>query len=131
MTPTIGFLAFLGITVFFLVLTVITGLSAMRKWHLTCVACSVLGLAMAVRYAYDLGSIYDLEAAGWITPFHLWLAKITTLLYLLPVISGVRTIFVPSTRRLHRSVAYLVLALTALSAITGAWMLMASPVRVA
>jgi hypothetical protein len=131
MTPTIGFLTFLAITIFFLVLAVITGLSAMRKWHLACVASAVIGLIMAVQYAYDLGSIYDLDAAGWITPFHLWLAKIATGLYLLPVITGIRTMFVPATRRWHRKAAFFVLALTALSAITGAWMLIAAPIRVA
>jgi len=129
MTPTTGFFVFLAATIAFLILTVITGLRSMRKLHLSCVACSLLSLATAVWYAYDLGEVYDLEAAGWITPFHLGLAKVATVMYLLPLVTGIRTIFVPTTRRLHRNMAFLVLFMTALAAITGAWMLIAAPLR--
>lgn len=129
MTPTVGFLVFLIFTVLCLALAVITGLRAMRRWHFLCVGGALGGLYVAVRFAYDLGTVYDLEAAGWITPFHLTLAKISTAAYLLPLISGVRTIFVPSTRRWHRRLAFFVLGLTAASAVTGAWMLLASPLR--
>jgi hypothetical protein len=58
----------------------------------------------------------------------LTLAKIATASLILPAASGVRTILVPSTRRLHRKLAFTALALIVATAITGTiMMLLAKP----
>ncbi len=127
MTPQIGFPLFLLITVLLLVGVVFTGFARRRGWHFTLVGAALAGLATAIWYAKELGQYYDLEAAGWITPFHLGLAKITTACYLLPLATGVATLRRPGVRPWHRAAAFLVLFLTLVTTVTGAWMLMASP----
>jgi len=122
-----GFVLFLVLTLASLAGAVSTGLRAWRRRHLSCVAGAVTCLALTIHYALGVGERYDLPAAGWITPVHLAMAKIATASYLLPVVSGVRTIFHPPTRKLHRKIAFLVLSLTVATAITGTWMLLASP----
>lgn len=84
-------------------------------------------LALSIYYALELGHLYDTQAAGLITPIHHTMARVTTASYLLPIATGLRTIFVPSTRKLHRKVAFLVLSMTVLTAITGTIMLCLSP----
>ena len=87
-------------------------------------------LGASIYAALQLGRVYDIHAAGAITPIHLTLARITTGCYLLPIATGLRTIFVPKTRPLHRKVAFLVLSMTVLTAITGTIMLLRSPLIV-
>jgi hypothetical protein len=123
----LGFVLFLLLTLACLAGAVSTGLRAKRKLHLSCVGGAVACLALTIHYALGVGKLYDLEAAGWITPVHKLMAKTATASYLLPVVSGVRTIFHPPTRKLHRKIAFLVLSLTVLTAITGTWMLLAAP----
>lgn len=127
MSAPAGFVLFLALTLGCLAGAVSTGLRAKRKLHLSCVAGAVACLAMTIHYALGVGKLYDLDAAGWITPVHKLMAKTATASYLLPVASGVRTIFHPPTRKLHRKIAFLVLSLTVLTAITGTWMLLAAP----
>jgi hypothetical protein len=127
LSATAGFLVFLGATLALLGLVVATGLRAKRRLHIPLVAASVGALAVTIVYAVKLGKLYDLPAAGVITPIHLTLAKVTTACYLLPIATGLRTIFAPATRRLHRKLAFLVLAMTVLTAITGTMMLCLAP----
>jgi hypothetical protein len=108
---------------------VASGLRAKRRVHLGCVAGALACLALTIHFALGVGEHYDLASAGWITPVHMWLAKIATAAYLLPLGSGLRTIFHPGTRRLHRKLVFCVLALTVLTAITGTWMLLAAEPR--
>jgi hypothetical protein len=122
-----GFVTCLAATLVFLGSAVATGLRARRKLHIASVACAVAMLATTIHYALKLGAIYDLAAAGAITPIHLTLARVTTACYLLPIATGLRTIFVPATRRLHRKMAFFVLSMTVLTAITGTIMLLSSP----
>jgi len=122
-----GFLAWFLVTLALLVLVVLTGLAARRRWHIAWVVASMCGLVMTIRHALLLGEICDLAAAGVITPIHHTLARITTVAYLLPIATGIRTIFVPATRRLHRRFAFLVLGMTILTAITGTVMIYLSP----
>lgn len=129
MSPGAGFVVWFSVTLTFLSLVVWTGLRARRAFHLSFVACAVGSLWVTVLYAYDLGKVYDLPAAGWITPFHLTLAKVNTACLLLPVITGVRTLFVPATLRWHRRVAFAVLGMTLVTAATGGLMLYLSPPR--
>ena len=124
-----GFVAFLAATLAFLAAAVSTGLRAKRRWHLASVAGAVLSLALSIYFALRVGRHYDLAAAGFITPLHKTLAMVATASYLLPVASGLRTIVHPPTRKLHRKIAFLVLSLTVLTAITGTWMLLAAPRR--
>lgn len=126
MSAPVGFVLFLVLTLGCLAGAVSTGLRALRRQHLACVGGALACLALTVYHALGVGKLYDLASAGWITPVHLLLAKTATAAYLLPVASGLRTIFHPATRPLHRKLAFLVLALTVLTAITGTWMLLAS-----
>lgn len=126
MTPDVGFVAFLALTLVLLGLVVATGLRARRRWHIPLVACALAALGTTIYFAEKMGEHYDLASAGPITRIHLWIAKITTLAYLLPVATGIRTIFDARMRRWHRRVAFLVLALTVVTAITGTWMILAA-----
>lgn len=129
MSPGTGFVVFLALTLVLLALVVVTGFAARRRAHIAFVVCAVAALGTTIYYAYALGRIYDIQQAGWITPVHLALARVNTLALLLPVATGVRTIFRPETRRLHRFVAFVVLGLTVLTAVTGTIMLSLSPLR--
>ena len=126
MTPDLGFAVFLALTLVLLALVVVTGLRARRRWHIPLVACALAGLGTTIYYAEQMGEHYDLATAGVITPIHLWIAKITTLSYLLPLATGIRTLYDPRMRRWHRRVAFLVLWLTLITAITGTWMILAA-----
>jgi len=89
---------------------------------------SIVSLLVTIYYAEQLGEFYDLEAAGWIYPFHILLAKVTTASYLVVVGSGLATLKHPARRKTHGRVAYSVLALTVVTAVTGTWMfLLAEP----
>ena len=124
MTATIGFVAFLALTLVFLGCAVVTGRKARRRLHLGAVAGAVLSLAVTIVWALELGELYDLASAGVITPIHLTLARVTTLAYLLPAATGLWTIRNPRKRRLHGRVAWFVLGLTVLTAVTGTVMLL-------
>lgn len=123
-----AFVLFFVSTLVALGCAVVTGFKAKRRWHVASVTTVVVMLAVTIYFALKLGDLYDLESAGVITPIHLTLAKITTAAYLLPIAAGVRTIYAPSSRKLHRRLAYLVLTMTVVTAITGTMMiLMATP----
>ncbi len=124
--PTLGFLLFLVITLAFLGGVVFTGFRAKRPIHLTLVVFAVLSLGITIYFAERLGELYDLETAGMIYPVHLFFAKTTTAAYLLPVLSGIATIRNPVRKNLHRRIAFLILALTVVTAVTGTWMVMVS-----
>ena len=102
----------------------VTGYKAKRKWHLTSVAGAVACLLATIYYALELGELYDLESAGVITPIHLTMAKVNTAAYLLPVITGIRTLKNPKARKLHGRVAWSVLILTVFTSATGGLMLL-------
>lgn len=126
MSHPVGFVVFLVLTLACLAGAVSSGLRAMRRVHLSCVAGALGCLGMTIYHALGVGKLYDLESAGWITPVHMWMAKVATASYLLPAASGLRTIFHPPARRLHRKIAFGVLTLTVLTALTGTWMLLAA-----
>jgi hypothetical protein len=127
LSPSAGFTVFLAVTLAFLGLTAATGLRAQRRRHIPLAVASIVSLGVTIWFAKALGKQYDLAAAGAITPIHLTLAKVATAMYLLPIGSGVCTIFFPRARRWHRRFAFLVLALTVLTAITGTLMLALAP----
>ncbi len=126
MTPLVGFATFLAVTLVLIGGVVVTGKRAQRRRHLPLVALTVVSLATTIYWAEQLGDQYDLGTAGWIAPLHLTIAKIATLAYLAPVVSGLRTLRRPATRVVHGKAAFAVIALTVLTAITGAWMVLAS-----
>ena len=126
MTAELGFAACLAATLVLLVLVVITGRRARRALHVTLVGTTLVALGTTIVFAERMGEHYDLEAAGWITPVHLFLAKVTTVGYLLPLVTGLCLWRDPTWRARHRACAYLVLALTVLTAVTGTWMILAS-----
>ena len=126
MAPQVGFPLFLVVTVLLLACVVITGVKARLRPHLVLVALAMASLGTTIWFAEQLGRYYDLEAAGPITPIHLTLAKITTFGYLLPLCTGALTLRNRRWRRLHLACALLILVLTAMTAVTGAWMLLAA-----
>ncbi|QDU66317.1 hypothetical protein [Engelhardtia mirabilis] len=126
LSPTAGFLSFLGLTVVLLVFVTWTGLLGRRALHIPLVVTTVLSLGAAIYYAKQLGTLYDIESAGLITPVHLTLAKVTTALYLAPLATGIATLRGADVKRWHRLTAFTVLGLTLITTITGAWMILAS-----
>ncbi len=126
MSATLGFPVFLLLTLSLLGAAIWTGFAHRRRAHLCLVISAVASLAVTIFYAEKLGRLFDLEAAGAITPIHLFIAKVTTAAYLLPIASGIRLWFWPASgnRALHRKLAYLVLALTLLTASTGTAMIL-------
>jgi hypothetical protein len=127
MDPTVGFPLFLGATVVLLGAVVWTGLTARVAIHIPLVALTLVSLALAIYFALGLGRLYDLKAAGAITPTHMVIARIATASYLLPIVTGVMTLRSRKHRRLHFWMAMLVIVLTVVTAITGTWMLLLSP----
>ena len=67
----------------------------------------------------QLGHTLDLASAGAITPVHLTLARIATAALILPILTGIRALFVPSGRKLHALCAWLALTLVVAAAVTG------------
>lgn len=126
MSPLVGFIVFLSVTVLLLAAVVVTGLRAQVKVHVPLVFTTVVALAVAIYFAEKLGEHYDLASAGAITPVHLMLAKIATGSYVLPLVSGYMTLRDRSRRRVHLICALFTLTLTVATAVTGAWMLLAS-----
>lgn len=126
MSPGVGFLVFLGVTLVLLGGVVATGYAAKRKQHLTLVFFAVTSLLTTIYFAEKLGTLYDLESAGWIYPVHLAFAKTTTVAYLAPIVLGWITMRRPTMLLWHRRAAFTVLFLTVCTAATGAWMLLAA-----
>lgn len=127
MTPGAGFLVSFGLTLVTLAIVFATGLRAKRRWHVVSVLATVASLGATVYFAKQLAFVYDLDAAGWITPLHLALARVNTFAFLLPIATGVRTVFVPRTRRFHKQIAFIVLGMTIVTAATGGIMLWLAP----
>ena len=126
MSPGVGLIVFLIATVGLLAAAVVTGLRARRRLHVTSVVLALVSLGITIFWAEKLGELYDLDQAGWVTPVHLAFAKVTTVAFLLPVVTGLRTLRHPATRTLHRRVVVLVLTLVAITSVLGTWMVLAS-----
>ena len=124
--PEIGFLASLLATVAFLLLAAVAGRRRRIRVHVSFVACAVLGLGTAVYFALKTGELYALDSAGAITPIHLPLARVTTLFYLWPLITGPLAWKRRSSPRIHRAGAWTVLALTLAATGTGIAMLLSA-----
>ena len=77
MSPTLGFILFLAVTLALLGGVVVTGLQARRATHVKFVIAAVASLGVTIYFAERLGELYDLASAGRITPIHLFLAKTT------------------------------------------------------
>lgn len=124
MGPEIGFLTALLVTVAFLGGAAVTGRRRQIKAHVGFVGLSVASLAVAIVFAIRLGEYYDLEAAGRITPIHLTLARVTTLVYLWPLVTGPLAARGKIAPRIHRAGAWTALLLTVAATVTGVLMLM-------
>ena len=124
MGPVTGFLTALLVTVAFLVGAAITGRLRRIKHHVALVACAVISLGIAIVFALRVGEVYDLEAAGVITPIHLNLARFTTVMYLWPLLTGPLAAMGKISPKVHRVGAYVALGLTLAATITGVLMLL-------
>ena len=96
----------------------------MIRAHVRFVLLAVTGLAVAIVFALRVGELYDLEAAGRITPIHLGLARFTTFLYLWPLTTGPLAHFGKVPRSVHRLGAWLALLSTLAATVTGVMMLL-------
>lgn len=126
MSPDYGFPLFLVLTVLLLGGVVASGLRGVLRVHLTLVALALAALGVTIAFAKQLGELYDLESAGWITPVHLTVAKVTTAAYLLPIATGVLTLRNRRHKRLHFRCAMAVLAMTLATTGLGLWMILAA-----
>ncbi|MEC7231970.1 MAG: hypothetical protein VXZ39_14495 [Planctomycetota bacterium] len=122
--PEAGFLAALLTTVGFLIGAAITGRRRRIGAHARFVLAAVASLGVAIWFALALGELYDLEAAGDITPIHLGLARATTAVYLWPLLTGPLAYkgLIPSG--VHRTGAWLALVMTVAATVTGVMMLL-------
>ena len=126
MSPDYGFPLFLVLTVLLLGGVVATGLRGVLPLHLALVALALVSLGVTIFFAKRLGELYDLESAGWITPVHLTVAKLTTAAYLLPITTGVLTLRNRRHRCVHFRCAMAVLAMTLVTTGLGVWMILAA-----
>lgn len=126
MSPETRFALSAALTVVLLAAAVRAGFRARRRLHVTLVALVLTSLGVTIWHAERMGELYDLAAAGAITPVHLTIARLTVLAYLLPIATGLRTWRHPGTKRLHRKLAFLALGMTALAIVTGVWMMLAA-----
>lgn len=115
----IGFMAALLQTVLLLIAAAIAGRKRKIRGHVVLVACAVASLGVAIYFALQTGKLYDLEAAGAITPIHLGLARITTAFYLAPLITGPLAYRGKIDRRIHRALAWTAIVLTLAATGTG------------
>ncbi|MDG1049619.1 MAG: hypothetical protein P8M11_05620 [Planctomycetota bacterium] len=124
MGPVAGFVVALLVTVAFLVGAMVTGRLRRIRAHVLMVLGSVGSLGVAIYFALSVGEVYDLEAAGVITPIHLGLARITTVAYLWPLLTGPLAARGKVPSRAHHVGAYVALGLTVAATVTGVMMLM-------
>lgn len=126
MSPDVGFPTFLVLTVLLLAGVVVSGMRSRLRVHLTLVVLAVTSLGLTIWFAEQLGDLYDLETAGWLTPVHLAVAKVTTAAYLLPLATGVMTLRNRTWKGLHYKCAVVVLALTLATTVLGIGMILAA-----
>lgn len=131
MTPLTTFVLAFGLTLGCLVVTLVSGLrwriKRRRGLHLGSVVCALGCFAWTIAAAYRLGDLYDLEAAGWIFPVHMFIARAGTAALLLPAVSGLVVLKTGRHHALHRKLAFLAFGTVVLAALTGFWMLYAAP----
>ena len=123
MSPDLGFPLFLGLTVVLLIAVVATGRAAKLRMHLPLVGLALASLGVTIYFAEQLGDFYDLESAGVITHVHLTVAKVTTALYLFPLVTGVLTLRNRRYKQWHGWAAGVTLTMTVVTAVTGSMMI--------
>ena len=127
MSAIAGFLTFLILTLAGLGGVFWTGLHRQRRRHIPLVFVTLVFLGLAILYAERLGQTLALDKDGWIWRVHMIFAYTTPVAYLAPILSGFATLRDPGWRGLHGKLAWTVLVLTVLTAVTGAWLVWASP----
>ena len=127
MSEELTFLGFLLLTVVLLIAVAITGKRALLRAHIGLVFAALASLSAAIYFALQLGKVYDLEAAGRITPIHMTVARLATACYALPFVTGLLTLRDRRYKSLHGKFALLVIGVTVLATITGALMLWKAP----
>ena len=129
MSPAASFVAAFVVTLALLGGVVASGIRGRRRQHVALVAGALASLGVTILLAYRLGDLYDLEAAGAITPVHMSIARVATASYLLPLATGILTWRDARWRRLHLVCAITALTLTVIAAATGTAMIAAAPAR--
>ena len=98
-----------------------------RALHLVLVGITLGLLTLTIVLALELGHAYDLEAAGWIYPVHMALARSATFSLVLPAATGIAILRTGRVGRAHRIAALVSFTLIALAAVTGFWMVYLAP----
>ena len=127
MSPEVTFGLAFSLTLCALLGVVFTGLrwrkQRRRALHLGLVVVAVALLVWTIVEAYALGDHYDLESAGLVFHVHMFLARAATVSLLIPVMGGAMVLKTGRYHVAHRFAAFVAVALAALAAITGVWML--------
>lgn len=129
MSPVAGFTLWFFVTVTLLLTAAYFGRTARayparRKIHVVFVLLTAASLAWTIKVAYDLGALYDLATAGWITPVHLAIAKVATGFLVFPIVAGVLAWRDGKKRRAHAFLAWCAMVLIVLAAVTGTIMIL-------
>jgi len=127
MSPAVGLLAFLVLTLLLLGGVVVTGRCERRLAHAVLSALAMASLAAAIAFAVKLGERFDLDAAGLIRRVHDVVAK-TAVPAFAPAFATGFWALGRSERALrwHRITSYIALGLTVAAAVTGTWMILAA-----
>ncbi len=128
MSPVAAFTVWFFITVTLLLTAAYFGRTAARaperrKIHVIFVLLTAGALAWTIKVAYDVGALYDLASAGWITPVHLAIAKVATGFLVFPIVAGILAWRDGKQRRAHAFLAWCAMVLIVLAAVTGTIMI--------
>jgi hypothetical protein len=128
-SPVAAFTVWFFITVTLLLTAAYFGRTAARaperrKIHVIFVLLTAGALAWTIKVAYDLGALYDLASAGWITPVHLAIAKVATGFLVFPIVAGILAWRDGKKRRAHAFLAWCAMVLIVLAAVTGTIMIL-------
>ena len=129
MSPVAAFTVWFFITVTLLLTAAYFGRTAARaperrKIHVIFVLLTAGALAWTIKVAYDVGALYDLASAGWITPVHLAIAKVATGFLVFPIVAGILAWRDGKQRRAHAFLAWCAMVLIVLAAVTGTIMIL-------
>lgn len=127
MSPALGLVAFLALTLLLLGGVVLTGRGERRLAHAVLSVLAMGSLAAAIAFAVKLGERFDLDAAGAIRRVHDVVAKAAVPAFAPAFATGLWALG-GSQRALrwHRITAYFALFLTVAAAVTGTWMILAA-----
>ncbi len=124
------------LTVVALVATVATGVRGARGAHYTCVVVTLVALAVAIRFAGEVGSELEFHGlAATAKTIHFWVVPLDFLLLPVVAFSGIRLARSapgdePTRRAFHRKAAWTLVTLLVITVILGTTMTLSATPRV-